>query len=139
MISYKLADGIKRSIHALCRDRGAYLVAGSAALMFALVFGLDISKSEPFWKDLRDVRTTFAPFMAIMAFAIGAATTVLARRPPLIGRITANGSRGCSIPIHAALPGHLNSQKTSTMRSRRMGLSSETPDARTGRTSTSNS
>jgi len=73
-----LRSSIKRAVAILCRDRGSYLFAGTAVLLFAIVFGADIMKSERFWKDLRDVRATFEPFVIIAAVALGAAATYLA-------------------------------------------------------------
>jgi hypothetical protein len=51
------------------------IVAGAVVILFVAVFFEDVLQSSRFWKDLQDVSDTFAPFVTLLASAVGAAAT----------------------------------------------------------------
>lgn len=59
----------------ISESNARFIFAGAVLIIFVGVFIADILAAKPYWHDRHDVEDTFAPFLTLVAGAVGSAVT----------------------------------------------------------------
>lgn len=59
----------------ISESNARFIFAGAVLIILVGLFIADIALSKPYWHDRHDVEDTFAPFVTLVAGAVGSAVT----------------------------------------------------------------